>query len=685
MSDVSNRSGGTDINSQSTSVGGNVVGRDNIESHTMNYYGTTPPQPRRAELPHQPYFFGREEELAIIAEALDPESNGWGVLIDGPGGIGKTALAIRAGHLAPDSVYPTKILLSAKGSELTPRGDTPLDDFKLPNYQSLLAELARELGGEGIERLAPDERTREVRRLLENSHALIIVDNLETFDEKERERLYQFLKRLPRSCKAIVTSRRRTDVAAEIIRLDCLSPEASQKLISKLAEHNEHLAHATEDDRGELYVSTEGNPLLIEWVVGQLGRDGSHCSTVSEACQYLNSAPSDNDPLEYIFGDLLDTFPENETRVLVALTHFTLLAKAEWIATIANIARPAAKIALRDLSARALLNCDVEGERYILLPLVARFLRRKRPEAVKQTGDRLANYVYALVHEQEAREDYARFPELEAEWPNISAALRQFLQSNLKRLKEISYSLGTFLGANGHWDERLWLSLETEKLTVAANDFVGAGWQAYNAGVVYFRRGQVVKLRDCIRRVDEYWAVADAREKAYGLRLHGWLHRLEKEYPEAIASYEQALALVRVGSPERLDVVFMLNSLGHVKRDSGDYDAAERDYREALELARQDRYRLQIAESTGNLAEIALARHAWSQAENLAREALVGTEAVGHQDFTARNCLCLAHALVGQDRRDEGLPHAQHAVEIFTKLRSPSLAGAQVVLIECGG
>lgn len=684
MADATQRSGGADFNAHDMDIAGDVAGRDNVVNN-IYYYGAASSQARRAELPHQPYFFGREEELAIIAEALDPESNGWGVLIDGPGGIGKTALAIRAGHLAPDSVYLTKILLSAKGRELTPHGDEPVDEFKLPNYQSLLAELARELGGKGIERLGPDERPNEVRRLLENKHALIIFDNLETIDKKERERLFQFLKRLPRSCKAIVTSRRRTDVAAQIIRLDRLSVRDTQKLIAKLAERNKYLARATDVEREELYKITKGNPLLIEWLVGQLGRDGSGCRTVAEASQYLNSAPSDNDPLEFIFGDLLDTFTEDETRVLVALTHFTLLAKVEWIATIAGIPRSAADTALEDLNERALLDSDVEGKRYILLPLVASFLRRKRPESVKQTGDRLANYVYALVHEQEAREDYARFPELEAEWPNISAALRQFLQSDLRRLKDISYSLGTFLGANGHWDERLWLSLETEKLAVAANDLVGAGWQAYNAGVVYFRRGQVTKLKECVKRVDEYWAGANAREKSYGMRLRGWMYRLERKYPEAIVSYEEALGLVRIGSEDRLDVVFMLNSLGHVRRDSGDYDAAERDYREALELARQGGHRLQIAESTGNLAEIDLARHTWSQAEGLAREALTGTEAVGHQDFTARNCLCLAQALIGQGREAEGLPCAQRAVEIYTKLRSPDLEKALSALKKCGG
>ena len=85
-------------------------------------------------LPHPPYFFGREEELRRIADALDPEAAGWGVLIDGAGGIGKTALAIRAGHSAPDDVFPIKIFLSAKTRELTPRG-----------AQKLIAQLASKL------------------------------------------------------------------------------------------------------------------------------------------------------------------------------------------------------------------------------------------------------------------------------------------------------------------------------------------------------------------------------------------------------------------------------------------------------------------------------------------------------------------------------------------------------------
>ena len=335
-------------------------------------------------LPHQPYFFGREEELARITDALDLESAGWGVLIDGAGGIGKTALAIRAGYLAPSDVFPIKIFLSAKTRELTPRGEHKLEDFQLPNYMALLAELARELGEDEIAKMNPNERANELRRALADRHALIIVDNLETLEEPERERLFQFLRWLPRSCKVMVTSRRRTDVAAEIIRLDRLTPEAARALIAKIAERNSLLARTSEAERQQLYETAGGNPLLIEWLAGQLGRPGSRCRTVPDACGFMQSAPPGNDPLEYIFGDLLDTFTESETAVLAALSHFTLLAKTKWIAAMTGLSEVAAQTALEDLMDRALVVADTQFQTFLLLPLAAAFLRRKRPDVIAQ-------------------------------------------------------------------------------------------------------------------------------------------------------------------------------------------------------------------------------------------------------------------------------------------------------------
>ncbi len=687
MTDAGNRSGGADLSGQTVTVGADVVGRDKlVQPTTYNYYGTSSAQLRRAELPHQPYFFGREEELAIIAEALEPESNGWGVLIDGPGGIGKTALAIRAGHLAPDNLYPTKIFLSAKARELTPQGEQKLEDFMLPNYMTLLAELARELGDEGIERIDPNERPKEVRRLLEKRYALIIIDNLETFTEKERERLFQFLKRLPRSCKALVTSRCRTDVAAEVIRLDRLSPEAAHKLIAKLAERNKHLDIATREERQGLYEIAGGNPLLIEWIAGQLGRAESRCRTIADACTYLERVPKDNDPLEYIFGDLIDTLTPHETNVLAALAHFTLPAKTNWIAEIGEVSSIAAETALEDLSERALIKSATEAQTYILSPLIAHFLRQTRPETVLQTGKRLIDRVYVLALEN-GFDNYERFLVLETQWPVLAASLPLFLEGDNSRLQRLCDALYSFMNFYGHWDERLHLSLAAEEHAVASNDWQCAGWRANDAGRIYVRRGQVSETFDCVDRAEAYWSkiTIGPRERGTVSRLRGWAYELQQDYPAAIEAYQEALSVWRALAPESLEVSKALTAIAEVQRLLGNLVLAEQGYREALRIDMKLDNTEGIATCKGYLAELALVRHDLLSSETLAGEALELSDLMGRQELIARVSMYLAMSLIQQGRGPEALPHAQKAVEIFTRLRSRRLVQAQSILKECSG
>src|SRR4051812_19549875 len=43
-------------------------------------------------------FVGRQKEIARCQEALLPDDRDWGIVIDGIGGIGKTALALEVAH-----------------------------------------------------------------------------------------------------------------------------------------------------------------------------------------------------------------------------------------------------------------------------------------------------------------------------------------------------------------------------------------------------------------------------------------------------------------------------------------------------------------------------------------------------------------------------------------------------------
>jgi len=642
----------------------------------------SPPKPKGSTLPAQPYFFGRENELAIIADAISPESRTWGALIDGPGGIGKTALAVEAAHQAPKVTFEHKFFITAKVRELTSSGEKPLTDFTRPNYLEMLNELAIDLGEDRIPRLAPEERTKELWNAMRGKKVLVVYDNLETLHEDERTRLFQFLSRLPEGNKAIVTSRRRADVDARVIRLDRLSLSEALQLIEELAKNNPRLAREEEKARRDLYEITNGNPLLIKWVCGQLGRESSAMYTVAEAYEFIESAPKGNDPLEYIFGDLLETFTESETKVLAALTHFTKPAKLKWIAEITGLVEQAADTALEDLTDRAILVSNSEAREFFLPSLAAQFIRNRRPEAVNHIGDELADRAHALAVQYGGHANYDGFKALEIEWTSIAAALPRLLREENDRFQDICSSLFEFLNFAGLWDELLWLTQQAEEKALIVGEKRVAGWRAYQAGSVYYFRSQSSEVLACATRAKQYWQHAPVREKASAIHLQGLGYMLMDNYLEAINAGREALELDKSISSESEDVAADLNYLANAESQAGNYEAAELDYKESLRIAKKLGDQEMITVSTGNLADLALDRQLWSKAAVFAHKALTQAEVIARKEIIAYYSVVLGSALINQNKPKDAIPYIHRAIEIFSKIRDGNLAWAQEVLAE---
>ncbi len=445
--------------------------------------------------------------------------------------------------------------------ELTAEGEAKLTDFTRPTYLAMLDELGKELGADGLEKLAPDERPNELRLALAGKKALIIFDNLETLPEEERTRLFQFLSRLPEGNKAIVTSRRRTDVDARIVRLDRLSHDEAIQLIEELAKKYPRFARATPKEYEDLYAITQGNPLFIRWIAGQLGREGSQCRTIAEACAFIDKAPKGNDPLEYIFGDLLETFTADETKVLAALTYFSLPAKLKWIADMTDLPERAAETALEDLTDRSILTSDLSAQTYFLPPLTAKFIRTRRPEAVTQTGDALTDRAYALAMQYGGYTNYEGFRMLDAEWDFISAALPRLLTGDNDRLQTVCGELSQFLNFTGKWDELLWLHEQVEARALATDDKENAGWRGYQAGWEYYLRNQPAEVLACAARAAEHWQDSTPRNRAIAIALRGIGYELNEDYPVAITAYREAVEILRSISPESNDVAVGLSDL----------------------------------------------------------------------------------------------------------------------------
>ncbi|MFZ4765793.1 MAG: hypothetical protein ACOYMN_12650 [Roseimicrobium sp.] len=96
------------------------------------------------------------------------------------------------------------------------------------------------------------------------------------------------------------------------LKLQQLGQTAALHTLADIARDNPALAAAPESDRLRLITETGGSTLLLTWTAWQVG--SGYCSTIAAALSHLRSCPPGNDPLEFIFGDLLARFTPEEER-----------------------------------------------------------------------------------------------------------------------------------------------------------------------------------------------------------------------------------------------------------------------------------------------------------------------------------------------------------------------------------
>ncbi|MBK9602301.1 MAG: hypothetical protein IPO36_10735 [Anaerolineales bacterium] len=168
-----------------------------------------------------------------------------------------------------------------------------------------------------------------------------------------------------------------------------------------------------------------------------------------------------------------------------------------------------------------------------------------------QTGDALTDRAYALAMQYGGgSNNYEGFPTLDAEWDFISAALPRLLTGDNDRLQTVCDQLYQFLNFTGRWDDLIWLYEQVEARTLAADDKEKAGWNAFRAGWVYILRNQPAEVLACAARAAEHWQDSTPRNKATAIQLRGIGHKLNKDYPAAIAAYREALDIYRSISPK---------------------------------------------------------------------------------------------------------------------------------------
>lgn len=347
----------------------------------------------------------------------------------------------------------------------------------------------------------------------------------------------------------------------------------------------------------------------------------------------------------------------------------------------------------------ALVETAADGAvRYRLLDTVREFIRRldRYQCDAGLLLDRLTDYFIEFVERADAAMDapgqVRTLDRIQTEYENIRGALRWSLESgNGVAAMRLSSALWDFWEIRGYISEgRTWLeqalavgedvrpTLRAKALTAAAafadmqgdfdravalylqtlpiweaeRDHAGLARTFNNLGVVYDSKG------DLATAVSYYEAAlsihredGDSRRVAIALGNLGVVEFARGDYERAALLHEESLALRR-GNQDDQGIAASLNNLAAAVSGLGDQTRAEMLLLEALALNRQMGNRSGVASSLLNLGIFARRRGDFSGAARLLDDALAQQQTLGDKYMTA--ILLTLQAEVACDRGDDG-------------------------------
>src|SRR5205807_2756640 len=137
--------------------------------------------------------------------------------------IGKTTLAAEAARELQEAYQNRIVWSSAEGRT----------DFAL---LSLLDDIATQFGRAELRTLAPAAKDEQVRALVAEAPALVVLDNYETIADEEKKRIEAWFKAA--HCSALFTSRPKV-AGTVFVPVSAMSPEEAEEFLSRVIEQTQ--------------------------------------------------------------------------------------------------------------------------------------------------------------------------------------------------------------------------------------------------------------------------------------------------------------------------------------------------------------------------------------------------------------------------------------------------------------
>lgn len=653
-------------------------------------------------LPRRAAFFGRAREMETVMRALSPTDRTWGVLVDGIGGIGKSAIAIEAAYRAQEAgLFDAFVFVTAKQNILEPGGIRELNP-PAHTLDEFLNETSRIVGQPGIAKLASEEKRRVLLDTLRTMRALLIYDNLETLSKEEQETMANFLRELPQTCKAIITSRRRGGEGAVWLRLEELDWDAARGIIENEMMRDAGLANKLRRVKSrwqELYNRTNGSPLALMHTLGlmrvraSLTFNGALAllqdrgkSSVSLAKKAMETTPLQI----FVFQEARKELTTNDKAAVGALSFFAPSATFEAWIQVANLSRNALEASIDRLSALSLLDALSGEERYSLHPYTRTFVREELLADVniaKETEMRFARYwvEYAQRFGGWGKESYKTYEYLEAEWANLNTATELLWELSgvandsakddeaARMLVVLASALSSFLPFSGRWDKHIELSTRAYYAANTSDTWRNTGWRAFDVAWMYYKQARIKEAKIWLHRSEEAWKHGGTQgDHATAFRLGGLIAQQCKEFDKAENLLGESLKIRRTLNADR-EVAFVLISLAHLAQEQKNYRVAEEYFLDALKLGKNVSDIAIQASVQSYLGELDVERRQWSKARKWFEDAMPMAKEVGRVELIAR--IQYGHACVqeAKGRLETALQLAEEALRIYEKLQHGNL------------
>ena len=329
---------------------------------------------RKLPPPTYTRLFGVAERLGRLADALDDTDGRWLITLDGLGGVGKTALAREAAERALTKGKFADLVWETAQRERFIWGKRQEIASPVLTFEMLLDAIASQLGHPEIRRQPLENKKADVRFLLDEAPYLIVVDNLETAIELET--IVDGLWSLTNPSKILMTSRHRLVryEQAHAIRVYPLDDTAA---VAFMRYHGAErgvaeVAEATDEALLSIQRVTQGNPLAIKLVVGQVDR-----RPLAKVLTDLQTAKGDSVELyTFIYRHSWDMLSDAAQVLLLNMPHLPP-AGGDWddLLAVSDLTESELALAVDELIDLSLLNVgDQEERRYSIHQLTRHFV-----------------------------------------------------------------------------------------------------------------------------------------------------------------------------------------------------------------------------------------------------------------------------------------------------------------------